>query len=180
MLPLKKAERKAAAQRRRMVLNAQHFKLKTFWSVSALKKVKREAAAQRRPAQSERKNRVFPRNDRPYGLKRAAFQTENVLKDRSGKSHPCRFQPAGMGLFCCKSILSERNAREGRATSVSTLKKVKRKTAAQRRPARRVRKNRVFSRNDRPYGLKRAAFQTENSHGAARDIEKIGAKVLFL
>ena len=28
-------------------------------SVSTLKKVKREAAAQRRPAQSERKNRVF-------------------------------------------------------------------------------------------------------------------------
>ncbi|WP_299391851.1 hypothetical protein, partial [uncultured Desulfovibrio sp.] len=28
---------------------------------------------------SERKNRVFPRNDRPYGLKRAAFQTEIAL-----------------------------------------------------------------------------------------------------
>ena len=45
-----------------------------------MKKVKREAAAQRRPAQSERKNRVFfPRNDRPYGLKCEAFQTENAL-----------------------------------------------------------------------------------------------------
>ena len=34
---------------------------------------------QRRPARSERKNRVFfPRSDRPYGLKRAAFQTEDA------------------------------------------------------------------------------------------------------
>ena len=31
----------------------------SFQSVLALKKIKREAAAQRRPAQSERKNRVF-------------------------------------------------------------------------------------------------------------------------
>ena len=45
-----------------------------------LKKGKREAAAQRRPAQSEWRNRVFPRNDRPYGLKRKAFQTENALE----------------------------------------------------------------------------------------------------
>ena len=45
-----------------------------------MKKVKREAAAQRRPAQSERKTAFFPRNDRPYGLKREAFQTEIVLE----------------------------------------------------------------------------------------------------
>ena len=36
--------------------------------------------AQRRPAQSERKDSVFPRNDRPYGLKRTAFQTEIALR----------------------------------------------------------------------------------------------------
>ena len=48
-------------------------------SVLPLKKVKREAAAQRRPAQIERKNALFPRNDRPYGLKCKAFQTENAL-----------------------------------------------------------------------------------------------------
>ena len=48
--------------------------------------MKREAAAQRRPAQSERKNRVFPRNARPYGLKRETFQTENALIETS--SHP--------------------------------------------------------------------------------------------
>ena len=41
-----------------------------------MKKVNCEAAAQRRPAQSERKTASFPRNDRPYGLKRAAFQTD--------------------------------------------------------------------------------------------------------
>ena len=50
-------------------------------SVSTLKKMKREAAAQRRPAQSERKNRVFPRNDRLYGLKCNAFQTEIALAE---------------------------------------------------------------------------------------------------
>ena len=49
-------------------------------SVTTLKKEKREAAAQRRPARSERKNSIFPRNDRLYGLKRTAFQTENALK----------------------------------------------------------------------------------------------------
>ena len=31
---------------------------------------------------SERKNRVFPRNDRPYGLKGNAFQTEGLLETR--------------------------------------------------------------------------------------------------
>ena len=49
-------------------------------SVSTLKKEKREAAAQRRPAQSERKNALFPRNDRPNGLKCKAFQAENALE----------------------------------------------------------------------------------------------------
>ena len=29
-----------------------------------------------RPAQSEWKTAFFPQNDRPYGLKRAAFQTK--------------------------------------------------------------------------------------------------------
>ena len=46
------------------------------WSVSPLNKVKR-SAAQRRPAESERKNCLFLRNDRPYGLKCKALQTEN-------------------------------------------------------------------------------------------------------
>ena len=51
-------------------------------SVLPLKTAKREAAAQRRPAKRERKNRVFPRNDRPYGLERTAFQTENARGQR--------------------------------------------------------------------------------------------------
>ena len=54
-------------------------RFRVLQSVSPLKKVKREAAAQRRPARSERKTAFFPRNDRPYGLKRAAFQTEIAL-----------------------------------------------------------------------------------------------------
>ena len=41
--------------------------------------------ARRRPARSERKNRVFPRNDRPYGLKCKAFQTENAFAGGSVK-----------------------------------------------------------------------------------------------
>ena len=45
-----------------------------------LKKEKLEAAIQRRPARSERKNALFPRNDRPDDLKRNAFQTEIALK----------------------------------------------------------------------------------------------------
>ena len=48
------------------------------WSVSPLKEVKREAAAQRSAAQSWRKNCLFLRNDRPYGLKCKALQTENL------------------------------------------------------------------------------------------------------
>ena len=51
-------------------------------SVLPLKTAKREAAAQRRPAKRKRKNRVFPRNDRPYGLERTAFQTENARGQR--------------------------------------------------------------------------------------------------
>ena len=47
-------------------------------SVLPLKKVKREAAVQRRPTQSERKTAFFPRNDRPHGLQRKAFQTEKL------------------------------------------------------------------------------------------------------
>ena len=54
-------------------------RVSTGQSVSPLKKIKHEAAAQRRPVRSERKNRVFSANDRPYGLKRNAFQTENAL-----------------------------------------------------------------------------------------------------
>ncbi len=53
--------------------------LRGNWSVSTLKKVKREAAAQRRLAKVSGKTVFFPRNDRAYGLKRAAFQTENAL-----------------------------------------------------------------------------------------------------
>ena len=41
--------------------------------------MQRKTAAQRRTAVTERKKRVFPRIDRPYGLKRAAFQTEIAL-----------------------------------------------------------------------------------------------------
>ena len=48
-----------------------------------MKKVKREAAAQRRPARSERKNALFPRNDRPYDLERNAFQIEHTLETSS-------------------------------------------------------------------------------------------------
>ncbi|WP_297228154.1 hypothetical protein, partial [uncultured Desulfovibrio sp.] len=44
-----------------------------------LKKAKREVAAQRRPAQSERKNRVFSAKRQAIGLEREAFQTENAL-----------------------------------------------------------------------------------------------------
>ena len=44
-----------------------------------MKKIKHEVAAQRYPAKSERKNMLFPRNDRPYGLKCPAFQTEIAL-----------------------------------------------------------------------------------------------------
>ena len=49
-----------------------------IWAEGELR-VKREVAAQRRPAQSERKKCILPRNDRPYGLKRNAFQTESAL-----------------------------------------------------------------------------------------------------
>ncbi|MDM8217155.1 hypothetical protein QUW15_13490, partial [Desulfovibrio piger] len=42
-----------------------------------MKKEKREAA-QRRPARSEGKDSAFSRSDRPHGLRRAAFQTENA------------------------------------------------------------------------------------------------------
>ena len=44
-------------------------------------KTTRSTAVQRRPAQSERKAAFFPRNVRPYGLKRLAVQTENALKE---------------------------------------------------------------------------------------------------
>ncbi|MDM8217284.1 hypothetical protein QUW15_14140, partial [Desulfovibrio piger] len=43
-----------------------------------MKKVKREAAAQRRPAQSERKKRVFSAKRQTVWLN--VFQTENALK----------------------------------------------------------------------------------------------------
>ena len=69
-------------------------------------KVKREAAARRRPARSERKTGFFPRRDRPYGVKRNAFHTENALEDaRTGElqrfipkgAFPCGWIPAGAG-----------------------------------------------------------------------------------
>ena len=59
---------------------------------------KREAAAQRRPAKSERKTAVFPRNDRPYGLKCEAFQTENALERRQWLPSPVPHAP-GSGLI---------------------------------------------------------------------------------
>ena len=37
-----------------------------------------------RPARRERKKYIFPRNDRPYGLKRIAFQTENLYLGKGG------------------------------------------------------------------------------------------------
>ena len=46
--------------------------------VRPLQKVKREAAAQRRPARTEWKNALFPRYDRPYGVKCEALQAENA------------------------------------------------------------------------------------------------------
>ena len=48
-------------------------------SVSPLKKVKREAAAQPARPRVSGKTALFPRNDRPYGLKCEAFQTKNTL-----------------------------------------------------------------------------------------------------
>ena len=50
-----------------------------FSGVLSLKKAEREAAAQRRPAKSREMTALFPRNDRPYGLKRFAYQTEKAL-----------------------------------------------------------------------------------------------------
>ena len=52
-----------------------------FWSVSTLKKMKREAATQRRPAQSERKNRVFFRET-----------TSRILKILSRERHQSIFR----------------------------------------------------------------------------------------
>ena len=49
-----------------------------------MKKAEREAAAQSRPARIVRKKRVF---SRAYGLKRPAFQTENVLAAPSDLPH---------------------------------------------------------------------------------------------
>ena len=46
----------------------------------SFEKMKREAAAQRRPAQRSGKNALFPRNGRPYGLKRNAFQDGQRFK----------------------------------------------------------------------------------------------------
>ena len=51
------------------------------WSVSPLKKVKREVAAQCPRPKVSGKTVLFPRNDRPYGLKRTAFQTEIALAE---------------------------------------------------------------------------------------------------
>ncbi len=45
-----------------------------------MKKVKREAPSAARPKVSG-KTALFPRNDRPYGLKRKAFQTEIAPED---------------------------------------------------------------------------------------------------
>ena len=169
-------------------------------SVSPLKKVTREAAAQRRPARIERKNRVLPRNDRPYGLKRPAFQTENAIDNSSGgKGTPLAsaqgcFLPPGPPSFpqrafiwrmrvsemrraslvyrppalSSQRLLPERRAAKERGQtgfqSVSTLKKVKREGGSNSAARPKVSgKTALFPRNDRPYGLKRAAFQTENA-----------------
>ena len=54
-------------------------------SVSPLKKVKCEAVhSAARPGVSE-KIAFFPRNDRPYDLKRSAFQTENAYERKNEK-----------------------------------------------------------------------------------------------
>ena len=44
-----------------------------------IEKGETRGGTQRRPARSERRNRVFPRNDRLCGVKRAAFQEGKQL-----------------------------------------------------------------------------------------------------
>ncbi|MDM8217226.1 hypothetical protein QUW15_13850, partial [Desulfovibrio piger] len=55
-----------------------------------------------RPAKSERKTALFPQNDRPYGLKCTAFQTENAL---SGKSQEYEATPPPKTNGVCTAYL---------------------------------------------------------------------------
>ena len=60
----------------------------TAWSAVSLKKAKREAAAQRHPAKLRGNTAVFVRNDRVYGWKRNALQTQKgSMNSRAGQQH---------------------------------------------------------------------------------------------
>ena len=65
-------------------------------SVLALKRAKCEAA-QRSLARSERKTALFPRNDKPYGLKCEAFQSEKALLADISDGRPPTAPPAARG-----------------------------------------------------------------------------------
>ena len=122
---------------------------KIFRNVSTFSKLKREGGGTMPPGPRWRKNCVFPRNDRPYGLKHSAFQTENALRRccQCPNLFPW-YKRAGEGM----GGLGGRETPLARAEGFPFPPE---KTTYER-------KNRVFPRNDRPYGLKRNAFQTEN------------------
>ena len=64
----------------------------TAESISSLKKVKRRGPRAVRPELSG-KTALFPRHDRPYGLKRNAFQTEQAPETEKGGLHPSGHGP---------------------------------------------------------------------------------------
>ena len=127
-------------------------------------KITHAAAVQRRPARSERKNRFFSRNDRfPQCSTDAAHTPGRRLSVSAPRTsfffphmgkYPYLPRDLHKYLDVTKNITLERftfeNGENARRRHSAARPEVSGKTA-------------FFPRNDRPYGLKRVAFQTKNA-----------------
>ena len=86
-----------------------------------LKNDKKRGGGTARPVKSELKSCAFPRNDRPYGLKRKAFQAEiapyGIWRCAGRRGFPCGNRPPEIGKtlfrYSCKSPLSSSARRQG-------------------------------------------------------------------